>query len=145
MVNHVPLIVLPESKETMTRAIVEAHRRYTRGVNFRQGWQGHLWQALFASFPLYERSLLTATRYIELNPLRAGLVDRPENYPWSSAQAHMASRDDVLVTVAALVDMVSEWGEFLSGGERFLSQIENTLGRILRGQKPGRKPRQRPK
>lgn len=52
MANHVHLIVVPESEGGMRRAIGEAHRRYTRRVNFRQGWRGHLWQGRFASFPM---------------------------------------------------------------------------------------------
>ena len=159
------LIVVPETEEALRGAIGKAHRRYTRRVNFRQGWRGHLWEARFASFPMDERYLLTATRYIELNPVRAGLVDRPEQYPWSSAKAHMACRDDILVKVAALLDMVGDWGQFLSeelpdeeigllrshehtgrplGTERFIDWLEKTSGRILRRQKPGRKCKQGP-
>ncbi|HUT12389.1 MAG TPA: transposase [Thermoguttaceae bacterium] len=44
MPNHVHLIVVPKSADTLARAIGEAHRRYTRRVNFREGWRGHLWQ-----------------------------------------------------------------------------------------------------
>ena len=51
---------------------------YTRHVNFREGWRGHLWQKRFASFVMDHDHLLTAKRYIELNPVKAGLVDRPE-------------------------------------------------------------------
>ena len=48
--------------------IGEAHRRYTRMINFREGWRGHLWQGRLASFVLDEEYLLAATRYVELNP-----------------------------------------------------------------------------
>ena len=50
MPNHVHLIAVPQSEDSLRRAIGEAHRRYTRGVNFREGWRGHLWQGRFASF-----------------------------------------------------------------------------------------------
>ena len=52
----------------------EAHRHYTRHVNFREKWKGHLWQERFASYPMSENHLLAAARYIELNPVRAGLA-----------------------------------------------------------------------
>jgi len=78
MPNHVHLVAVPETLEGLSRAIGEAHRRYTRHVNFREGWRGHLWQERFASFVMDQDHLLTAMRYIELNPVKAGLVDRPE-------------------------------------------------------------------
>ncbi len=52
MPNHVHLIAVPDSAKGLRRAIGEAHRRYTRMVNFREGWRGHLWQGRFASFVL---------------------------------------------------------------------------------------------
>ena len=95
MPNHVHLIAVPQSADGLRRAIGEAHRRYTRMVNFREGWRGHLWQGRFASFVLDEPYLLTAARYVELNPVRAGLVNTPRQYRWSSAAAHLRGRDDV--------------------------------------------------
>ena len=77
MPDHVHLIVVPQSAESLRRAIGEAHRWYTRWINFREGWRGHLWQGRFASFVMDEDHLLTAARYVELNPVRAGLVQAP--------------------------------------------------------------------
>ena len=74
-------------------------RRYSRMVNFREKWRGHLWQGRFASYVLDEPYLLTAARYIELNPVRAGLIESPSRYRWSSAAAHVRGRDDALVRV----------------------------------------------
>ncbi|MEW5980395.1 MAG: transposase, partial [Acidobacteriota bacterium] len=88
MPNHVHLIAVPSSPESLARAIGEAHRRYTRRINFRENWRGHLWQERFASFPLDENYLLAAARYVEMNPVAAGLVAHPGEYPWSSARAH---------------------------------------------------------
>jgi len=68
MPNHVHLIAVPESKDGLRSAIGEAHRRYTRRINFREGWRGHLWQGRFASYTMEERYLLAAARYIEMNP-----------------------------------------------------------------------------
>ena len=94
--------------------IGEVHRRYTRMVNFREGWRGHLWQGRFASFVLDEPYLLTAARYVELNPVRAGLIGAPSRYRWSSARAHVRGKDDTLVRVAPLVELAPNWRAFLA-------------------------------
>jgi len=80
MPNHIHMIAVPETEDGLRRAIGEAHRRYTRGINFREGWRGHLWQGRFASFPMDETYLLATARYIELNPVRARLVPNPFSY-----------------------------------------------------------------
>jgi len=74
MDNHVHLIVCPRLKDSLTICISEAHRQYTRMVNFREGWRGHLWQGRFKSFPLDEKYLFSAVRYVERNPVRAKIV-----------------------------------------------------------------------
>ena len=99
MPNHVHLIAVPSSGVGLRSAIGVPHRRYSRRVNFREGWRGHLWQGRFASCPMNESYLLAAARYVELNPVRAGLVKSPGVYPWSSAAAHLTGRDDELVRV----------------------------------------------
>lgn len=96
---------------------MEAHQRYTRMVNFNKGWKGYLWQGRFASFPMDEQYLLAAVRYVELNPVRARLVRRAEDYPWSSARAHLAGKDDSLVKVEPMLNRVSNWAEFLAQGD----------------------------
>ncbi len=161
MPNHVHLIAVPESEPGLRQAIGEAHRRYTRRVNFRERWRGHLWQGRFASFVMDEPYLLAAARYVELNPVRAKLVRRAEQFPWSSARAHVRGQDDVLVKVAPLLSLNSDWPAFLNtamsedeltrlrghertgrplGDERFLRRLEKRLGRVLRRLKPGPKP-----
>src|SRR4030065_1951371 len=111
MPNHVHLIAVPKSEDALRRAISEAHRRYTRHVNFREGWRGHLWQGAFHSFPMDESYFLTAARYVELNPVRAKLALKAEDYPWSSASAHLSGRDDMLVKVVPLLEMVDDLAE----------------------------------
>ena len=159
MPNHVHLVAVPESEDGLRRAIGEAHRRYTRHINFREQWRGHLWQGRFASFLMDEQYLLTATRYIELNPVRAGLVSIPEEYPWSSATAHIKGKNDDLVKVKPLLRMVDDWQQFLSGdvsaeeyellqrhertgrplgSKSFIERLEDKLSRILTPQKGGR-------
>jgi putative transposase len=58
MPNHVHLIPVPPDAGGLRAALGEAHRRYTRRVNFREGWRGYLWQGRFASFPMDEAYLL---------------------------------------------------------------------------------------
>ena len=72
MPNHVHLIVVPGEESVLNRAVGEAHRRYTRYINFREKWRGYLWQGRFASFPMDEPYLLAAARYVERNPVKAG-------------------------------------------------------------------------
>jgi putative transposase len=159
MPNHVHLIAVPETKEGLARAIGESHRRYTRLINFREGWRGHLWQERFASFPMDERYLLAATRYVELNPLVSGLVAKPEEYRWSSASAHLEGKDDALVKVSPMLEIVGNWREFLAypdeettdrirqhertgrplGAADFVGHLEAQLSRMLKPQKPGPK------
>ena len=162
MPNHVHLIATPESSDALRRGIGEAHRRYSRHVNFREGWRGYLWQGRFASFPLDGDYLLAAARYVELNPVRARLAARAGDWPWSSARAHLAGRDDALVSVAPLLQIVSDWKTFLSeappetafdairrhertgrplGDDAFVESLESMLGRVLKRRKPGPKAR----
>ena len=117
MPNHVHLVAVPKSADGLRRAIGEAHRRYTRHVNFREGWRGHLWQGRFASFVMDEAYLLAAARYIERNPLRARLVSKPGDYAWSSAGAHLKGKDDGLVKVAPLRELISDWRSFLAAAD----------------------------
>src|SRR3989338_246305 len=69
MPNHVHLITVPDKEDSLAKAIGEAHRRYTRYINFREGWRGHLWQGCFASYPMDDIYLIVAVRYVELNPV----------------------------------------------------------------------------
>jgi putative transposase len=165
MPNHVHLIAAPASEDGLRLAIGEAHRRYTRRVNFRQGWRGHLWQGRFASFVMDEGHLLAAARYVELNPVRANLAATPSEYRWSSARAHLKGKDDALVRVGPLLAMAGNWRRLLAsavseeelqtfrehertgrvlGDEEFERRLEKKLGRVLRRQKPGPKKASKP-
>ena len=120
MSNHVHMIVVPERVESLARGIGEAHRRYTRERNFRDGVGGYLFQGRFGSCVLDERHLTAAARYVELNPVAAGLVRTPWRYEWSSAVFHAGLRDDdPLVedrTLLGLVRGKRAWRRFLSDG-----------------------------
>ncbi|MDA3896600.1 MAG: transposase [Desulfobacteraceae bacterium] len=160
---HVHLVAVPNKKDSLHLAIGEAHRRYTRMINFREGWRGHLWQGRFASYVMDERYLFACVRYVENNPVRAKLSDRAENWRWSSAAAHISGKDDRLAIVQPMLRLVKkEWADFLvtpvsedeisdmQKHERtgrplctswFLGQLEDLLGRPLKPKKAGRKPK----
>ena len=134
MPNHVHLVVVPETAEGLARAIGETHRRYTRHVNFREGWRGYLWQGRFGSFVLQGKHVLAAVRYVERNPVRAGLVKRAWDWPWSSAAGHVSGRGDMLVRPGGpLAAEVSNWRRFLAAEED-----EETLAILRRHGRTGR-------
>jgi putative transposase len=87
MTNHTHLVVVP--KDQVARAIGEAHRRYTQLKNVADGVRGYLFQGRFGSCVLDEMHLLAAARYVELNPVHAGMVRSAEDYLWSSARFHL--------------------------------------------------------
>lgn len=159
MPNHVHLIAVPGTSGGLRSAIGETHRRYTNLINRREGWTGYLWQGRFSSCPMDERHFVNAAKYLELNPVRAGLVGNPEDYPWSSARAHLQMRSDRLVEVKPLLDIAGDWRRHLGeplcekavedlrrsektgrplGSEEFLAHLESLTGRQLRKRKAGR-------
>ena len=162
MPNHVHLMLVPKTPDSLRAALGEAHRRYSRHVNFREGWRGYLWQGRFASAPMDPPHALACARYIELNPVRAKLVAAPEDWPWSSARAHLRGISDGLTQLEPLVSEVGDWRKFLSSGltdklleeirsaertgrplgdDRFEADLEIAVGRELRRKKPGPKPK----
>ena len=161
MPNHVHLIAVPENIEGLRRSFGEAHRRYTKRINDREKWKGYLWQGRFRSYILDTNHLITASRYIELNPVRAGLVKYPEQWQWSSAKAHLQGKDDKLCNVNPLLELVGEdWNIFLNetvhddqmeelrrhertgrplGSKEFVLELEKKLKRSLFPKKRGPK------
>ena len=87
MPNHVHLIVVPSDEDGLRATFANAHRRYARFINARHRWTGHLWQGRFGAVLMDETHLAHAARYVALNPVRARLCDRAEDWPWSSARA----------------------------------------------------------
>ena len=160
MPNHVHMIAVPAGEDSLRRAIAEAHRRYTPMVNFREEWRGHLRQGRFASFPMDEKYFLAAARYVELNPVRVGLVEDLCAWRWGSAAAHVKGEDDTLLVVSPLRGWVGNWRDFLDrkderrgfelvrrhertgrplGDGGFIEGLERALQRTLRLQKRGPK------
>ena len=171
MSNHVHLLVVPKRADSLARAVGLVHARHSRRLNDARGWTGHLWASRFYSTPLDQAHLWTAIRYLELNPVRAGLVRRAEAWPWSSARAHVLGAPDPLLDPARpfaagardpLTGRPLAWGKWLArglneeetaalreatrtgrpcGSEAFVRELEKALARPLAPQKRGRKPK----
>jgi putative transposase len=88
MTNHVHLVAIPRHPDSLARALGQAAGRYAAWFNKRHQRSGHLWQNRYYSCPLGASHLVTAPAYVDLNPLRAGLVRNALEYAWSSAKAH---------------------------------------------------------
>jgi putative transposase len=133
MPNHVHMIVVPHEADALRGGLAESHRRYARRVNFREGWRGHLWQERFGSFVLDEAHLWAAVRYVERNPMRAGLVEHAEEWPWSSARFHLGLAEEPLVQWSAALEQFGDWRRYLSQTDR-----EEDLARFRRHERTGR-------
>ena len=126
MSNLIHLILVPHDLEGMAKAMGEIHKRYSVMINKREGWTGHLWQGRYASFDMDDAYALSAVRYVEMNPVAAGLVERPEHYRWSSAAAHMGYRSDDFLIDDPLGARIHNWEEYLMMPE------QNTILQTLR-------------
>src|SRR4051794_17546370 len=108
MPNHVHLVLVPARKDGLAAALAPVHRRYTWTVNQREGWRGFLWQGRFASSPMDEAHLHACLRYVELNPVRAGLVERAEHWRWSSARAHLGLAADGITALGPASERIDD-------------------------------------
>ncbi len=159
MTNHVHLLAVPEKMDSLARAIGEAHRLYTRMINFRERVRGYLFQGRFSSCPVStDNYLLAAIQYILRNPVKAKMVKHPWDYQWSSAGYHCGQRtDDILVQDDELLSVIDNWKDFLSvdtklgslleeknrtgrpfGPDDFYTVVEKLTGFNVRPGKPGR-------
>ncbi len=109
MPNHVHFLMVPNHKDGLRSTFAQAHRRYTGRIHARHQWTGHLWQGRFSSTAMDEAHLYAAIRYVDLNPVRAGLAAQASDWPWSSARAHIAGRDDGVVTVGPVIERVGDF------------------------------------
>jgi putative transposase len=118
MTNHVHFVAVPRRETSLAGVFAAAHRRYTRMKNFTAGVRGYLFQGRFGSCVLDQSHLMHAARYVELNPVPAGLVTLPWEYPWSIARFHMGIAEyDALVTDRTPLELVSDWEGFLRSAE----------------------------
>jgi putative transposase len=163
MPNHIHLLAVPETSKTLATALGSTQREYARYRNGRLASCGHLWQNRFYSCPVEDRGVWPVMAYIERNPLRAGLVQVAESYPWSSARCHTgdAAPDPFLGTPAWCDDAtILRWREILRlgideeafqdrlrratdtgrpfGSDEFTQRLERSVDRRLRRLLPGR-------
>jgi putative transposase len=158
MPNHVHLVLVPSTEEGLRIPLAQAHRQYTAEINKREGWSGYLWQGRFQSYPMDEAYLLRTVRYIELNPVRAGLVVSPFDYPFSSARIHQNGSQNHWVNPTPVLQLVDDYAGYLAQGVRddtverigrhistgrplgdseFIEKLEAVTGRRLKKRKPG--------
>ncbi|MGH2507960.1 MAG: transposase [Gammaproteobacteria bacterium] len=166
MSNHIHLVAAPALEAGLQRALKPLHMRYAQRINRAKHWKGHLWQGRFFSSALDEDYLWAAIRYVERNPVRAKMVRKAENYPWSSAMAHcgLKEEDEVLTGKARWRKQfasIGNWSAWLAegddpaeleilrrnvesglpcGSQRFIHKLEKLVGRKLEY-----RPRGRPK
>jgi len=161
MPNHVHLIVCPQTADGLALALGAAHRRWANFVNARGRWRGHLFDGRYASVAMDEEHLMAAVRYVALNPVRARLASRAEDWPWASTRAHLSGKDDGLAVVRPVLDRAPDFAALIAtdpddpafralraaetrgrplGNREFVSGLERILGRPVARRAPGRKP-----
>ena len=163
MPNHVHIVLTPADKDGLWRTFGELHRRYTGFVNARRRTTGHLWQGRYGSAAMDEPHFVAALRYVALNPVRARLVERAEQWRWSSTRALLEGTDDHVVKVGPALARVGDFAAFLGqdfdeaatyaalrqaetigrpvGSPEWLAGLEARTGRKLAAGKRGPKPR----
>jgi REP-associated tyrosine transposase len=165
MPNHVHLILVPSDPDGLRRALARVHRSYAGIVQARRKRSGHFWQGRFGAVAIDEAHLAAALRYVSLNPVRARLVERAQNWRWSSTSAHLRGKDDGLTELKPISDRFPRFADLLAsapeadlfdqlraaesvgrplGDDRFLSRIKRLTGRNLKPGKRGPKPRKPP-
>ena len=165
MTNHLHLLAVPEADDALAKGIGRTNLVYTQYVNERYGRSGRLWQNRFFSCPIQsDLYLWSVVRYIEQNPVRANLVKKPWDYPWSSARHHVNDYPDGVLADADWLDQNQreEYRRYLGqrdtdivpairkatcsgrplAAPEFVRKLETRLERVLHPKKPGR-PRKR--
>jgi putative transposase len=160
MTNHVHLVAIPDREESLSRALHIAHTEFSVYFNSKYGFSGHLFQGRPDMCVMDDSHMWNAVRYVERNPVRAGIVKRAEDYLWSSAAAHCGLRNDTLLSAAfpphGIIDDWSGWLKLDESAEvrhsirrhtstgrpwctpELLVQLEMLTGRDLQLRKPGR-------
>jgi putative transposase len=144
--DRVHLVLVPAHGDGLRAALGEPHRRYAWALNRREGRRGPLWQSPFSSFPIDDALLLACIRYVELDPVRAGLVAAPGQWRWSSARAHLGLASDPVTALAPLRARVPDWRALLASGldagERARIEAAGRSGAVSR--RPRGRPRRAP-
>ena len=160
MTNHIHLVAVPECEESLEATIRAVHGTYAILFNGQYDTVGHLWQGRFYSCVLDDSHSWNAVRYVERNPVRAGLVRRAEDYRWSSAFAHCGLGKEPMLSIDfPPKDRIMDWSAWLAvsnlqstdrrirhctfrgypcGTLEFIGALEKRLGRTLRRRNRGR-------
>jgi putative transposase len=134
MTNHVHLVAVPENEPSISRALHLAHTEYSAYFNSKYGFSGHLWESRPGIFAMDDRHMWNAVRYVERNPVRAGMVKRAQDYLWSSAAAHCGLRSDTLLSSdfppSGVIDDWAKWLEIdQSADEQRIIRRHTSTGR----------------
>jgi len=116
MDNHVHFVAVPLWTTSLAAAFGQTHMAYTKTINARHGWEGFLWQGRYLSYPMDDPYLYRAMRYVELNPVRANVVEHAADYPWSSARSHIFGEENALLSQNSLGLNRREWADYLAEG-----------------------------
>ncbi len=130
MPNHVHFICVPKTADSLARAFNTLHMRYAQYFNGKRAVSGHLWRARFMSCALDGPSVHEEVRFVETNPVRKGIVERPEDYSWSSAQGHVSGCPNALLADGRFLTAdISDWGAYLagSGDELVIRRVRERL------------------
>lgn len=131
MPNHVHFVAIPRSADSMGKTFLTVNTHYSSYFNQKYGLVGHLWQQRYFSCILDEAHLYAAIRYVELNPIRSGLVETPERWRWSSCRGNMKTgiSEIQLIDTRLWITDYERWSDYLAVpiSEKEISQIrENT-------------------
>lgn len=135
MDNHIHLVLVPAAEDGLRAPLASVHTAYAQRVNRARGLSGHLFQGRFASYAMDDAHLMVAVRYVENNPVAAKMVRRAEDWPWSSARAHLGLAADGLTDVAALSGHIANWSAMLARGLEAADEAE-TVEQAMRSGRP---------
>lgn len=135
MPNHVHLVLKPATADGLRAVMSSVHTRFAQRINNREQSSGHLFQDRFRSYPMDEAHLMIAVRYVENNPVKAGLAATPDEWRWSSARAHLNLAPDPLTDVDQLGRHIANWRSYLQDGLEAADHDE-TIEVALRNGRP---------
>lgn len=137
MDNHIHLVLVPPQVDSLRAAMSSVHTRYAQRFNFEHGLSGHLFQGRFSSYPMDDGHMMIAVRYVENNPVKAGIVGAAEEWPWSSARAHLDGPTDGLTDIAALGPHIRNWRAYLADGVEAADRDDAIEGALRSGRPIG--------
>lgn len=164
MNNHMHLNAIPKTETSFAKCFAEVKRKYTLIINARESWTGNLWDGRYHSFPMDGAHLFNCVRYSEKNPVKAGIVKKAEEYPWSSAAEHVSGKRKSILRLADIREHldIPDWSRYLEqendpgleseidlhartgrpmGSKEFIDSLEKLADRSLTPKRSGRKRR----